>query len=285
MKAFQWRSSLWSGKSLVDRKDVDSNPGIMFGPRLGKEIFIRDLSQWGCFFLPTGRQGKSPAQGSVPWEGCPAPSHRHRAPLSEVQGCLSRTATDSWEAAPTTVSEKSGLWCSSLLQWVMGQSCKHSYSPVVSCFNSSLLPVIMKMSRSRGEILIWIQGWTTDISQSGSGDLPVISNAKGMFCHFMFIAQPFSSTVEVTHSSAEIVTHCCILSGKTLILLSCCLGWFGSHNIKHWKAHLLNDTCQDWVLFATARKYFVASLLGTRRWHIWHPGTRGWRDLGICFPG
>lgn len=61
MKAFQWRSSLWSGKSLVDRKDVDSNPGIMFGPRLGKEIFIRDLSQWGCFFLPTGRQGKSPA--------------------------------------------------------------------------------------------------------------------------------------------------------------------------------------------------------------------------------
>lgn len=180
---------------------------------------------------------------------------------------------------------QSGLWCSSLLQWVMGQSCKHRYSPAVSCSSSSLLPVITKVSRSRGEVLIWVQGWTTDISQSGSGDLPVISNAKGMFCSFMFIAEPFSSTAEVTHSSAKIVTHCCILSGKTLILLSCCLGCFGNHNIKDWKAHLLNDTGQDWVWFVTVRKYFVASLLLTRHWHIWHPGTRGWRNLGICFPG
>lgn len=140
--------------------------------------------------------------------------------------CQGLPRTGFWEAAPTTASKKSGLWCSSLLQWVMGQSCKLSYSPAVSCFSSSLLPVITKMSRSRGEVLIWIQGWITDISQSGFGNLPVISNGKGMFCRFMFMAEPFSSTAEVTHSSAEMVTHCCILSGKTLILLSCCLGWF-----------------------------------------------------------
>lgn len=60
----------------------------------------------------------------------------------------------------------------------------------------------------------------------------MISNAKGMFCHFMFVAAPVSSTVKVTHRSAEIVTHCCVLSGKTLILLSCCLGCFGNHNVK-----------------------------------------------------
>lgn len=168
----------------------------------------------------------------------------------------------------------------------MGQSCKHNYSPAVSCFSSSLLPVITKMSRSRREVLIWIQGWITDISQSGFGDLPVISNAKGMFCCFMFMAEPFSSTAEVTHSSAEMVTHCCILSGKTLILLSCCLGWFGNHNIKGWKAHLLNDTCQDWGLFVAVRKYFVASLLLTRRWHIWHPEDGGiWAFVSLVRSG
>lgn len=285
MKASQWRSNFWSGKSLVYRKDVDSNPGMMFGPRLGEEIFIRG-SQWGWLFLPTGRQGKSPACSPWPRESCPVQATDTVLLPERCRGdCQGLSRTGFWEAAPTPVSEKSGLWCSSLLQWVMGQSCKHNYNPAVSCFSSSLLPVITKMSRSRGEVLIWIQAWTTDISQSGSGDLPVISNAKGMFCRFMFIAEPFSSAVEVTHSRAEIVTHCCILSGKTLILLSCCLGWLGNHNIKDWKAHLLNDTCQDWGLFVTVRKCFVASLLLTRRWHIWHPGPRGWRDLGICFPG
>lgn len=219
------------------------------------------------------------------WGGLSCPRPQCAPPERCRDGCQGLSQTAFWEAGPTRVGEKSGLWSSSWLQWVMGHSCKHSYSPAVSCFCSSLLPVITKMSRSRGEVLIWIQGWTTGISQSGSGDLPVISNAKGMFCHFMFIAEPFSSTVEVTHSSAETVTHCCILSAKTLILLSCCLGWFGSHNIKDWKAHLWNDTCQDWVLFVAVRKCFVASLLLTRRWHIWHPGTRGWRHLGICFPG
>lgn len=92
----------------------------------------------------------------------------------------------------------------------------------------------------------------------------MISNAKGMFCHFKFVAEPVSSTVKVTHSGAETVTHCCVLSGKTLILLSCCLGCFGNCNVKHWKTHLLNDTCQDWALVVTVRKYLVASLLLTR---------------------
>lgn len=137
-----------------------------------------------------------------------------------------------WEAVCAAVREQSGLWCSSLLQWVMRQSCKDSYGPVVSTFSSSLLP-IMKMSRSRREILIWIQSWTTDIFQPGCGDLPMISNPKGMFCHFTFVAKPVSSAVEVTQSSAKTVSHCCVLSGKTLILLSCCLGCFVNHNIKH----------------------------------------------------
>lgn len=80
----------------------------------------------------------------------------------------------------------------------------------------------------------------------------------------MFTVKAVSSNVKVTHHSAEIVTHCHVLSGKTLILLSCCLGSFGNHNAKHWKTHLLSDTCQDCVLFVTARKYIVVSLLLTR---------------------